>query len=83
MKERPILFNSAMVNAILEGRKTQTRRLIKAPIFSQCDDEPWEMALNDGVLNVIATSYRDRLPQNRAGSFELKSPLGGTKYVAL
>ena len=46
-RELPILFNTEMVRAILDGRKTCTRRLVR---FLPGENPQWTGYIRDGLM---------------------------------
>ena len=50
MKQRPIIFNTEMVKAILDGRKTQTRRILKVPKNGRI--KPGTVVHSNGVISI-------------------------------
>lgn len=66
MTSKPILFKPQMVKAILEGRKTMTRRVVKLPSWSTGDFD--DFAFDDGYFAVIA--------DNTGCEVEIESPYG-------
>jgi hypothetical protein len=75
MKERPILFSGDMVRAILDGRKTQTRRVVKLPERLLADGEnPVDI---DMCLNVSGHWSAFDRGNNPAKAWEMiKCPYG-------
>lgn len=74
MKERPILFSAPMVRAILDGAKTQTRRVVKlgAPPRG-C--RPWRLQGNDNIRFPVFVADADA-PGDFGAAGSIKCPYG-------
>lgn len=77
MKERPILFSGAMVRAILDGTKTQTRRVIsnvatigRVTEFGRSDTTGYDWTMRDSRLRWNDLRHKqliDRCPYGQPG----------------
>ena len=72
MKERGMIFNAEMVRAILEGRKTQTRRPVKDVStdiveFKNFENHEWEMFFDMPDGRRLSKSWLKRCPFGKVG----------------
>lgn len=72
MKESPILFSGPMVRAILDGRKTQTRRVIKdvsadCELFINAGDGFWQQCYRDDSGAIHSKSWLTKFPYGAPG----------------
>jgi hypothetical protein len=66
VKEHPIIFSAAMVRAIFEGRKTQTRRIVKPPKWSM----PW------GMNEISLWNGAPTIPDDDDATYFIECPYG-------
>jgi len=72
MKERPILFSAPMVRAILEGRKTMTRRVVK-DVSSDCvemlpaGDIYWQQYFCHNGGPIYGKAWLTKCPYGKSG----------------
>ena len=74
--EKPILFNTAMVKAILEGKKTCTRRIVKP--HRQANIENMWIDMNDWESTVV---YDDNHHIGEKGYIKIPYKVGDIIYV--
>lgn len=81
MKERGMIFNGEMVRAILDGRKTQTRRPVKFPVHDKnlgCELAGNELAGELSAANYLNSEFGK--PGDRIWVRETFCPVDDTQY---